>query len=80
MKAKHQWNSTASSYLSERAILRAGPRQVKTMRSKPIIPGLLVSEALSEDGMSTPRQICNGCKKSMPLAIRGKWLIPEQNG
>jgi signal transduction histidine kinase len=72
MKAKHQWNSATTSCLSERAILRARPREVNTMRSKPLIPGLLVSEALSEDGMSTPPQLCNGCKKSMPLAITGR--------
>jgi His Kinase A (phospho-acceptor) domain len=71
MKAKHQWNSATTSCLSERATLRARPREVNTMRSKPLIPGLLVSEVLPEDGMSTPPQICNGCK-SMPLAIAGR--------
>jgi hypothetical protein len=53
MKAKHQWNPATTSCLSERAILRARPREVNTMRSKPPIPGLLVSEALSEGAMNT---------------------------
>src|SRR5271154_4385085 len=72
MKARHKWNSTASNCLSEGAILRAGPTQVNTLRSKPIVSGLSVSDALSEDGMSTSRQMCNGCKTSMSLAITGK--------
>jgi len=72
VKAKHQWNSTTSSCLSEMAILPGRLREVNAMRSKSIIPGPSVSEALLEDEMSTSRQICNGCKKSMPLAITGK--------
>jgi hypothetical protein len=72
MKAKHQWNSAITSCLPDRAILRARLREVKTMRSKPPIPGLLPSEALSEGAMNTPPQICNVCKESRPLAITGR--------
>jgi hypothetical protein len=72
MKAKHQWDSAITSCLSDRAILRARPRKVNTMRSKLLIPGLLVSEALTEGAMNTAPQICNGCKESKPLAIAGR--------
>jgi signal transduction histidine kinase len=72
MKAKHQWNSAITSCLSDRAIPRARLREVKTMRPKPPIPGLLPSEALSEGAMNTTPQICNVCKESRPLAITGR--------
>jgi hypothetical protein len=49
MKAKHQWNSAITSGLSDTAILRARLREVKTVRSRPLIPGLLPLEALSSN-------------------------------